>query len=201
MIHRHAIAALLVLALLPPRARADASSEARLREALRTATSQLRALEDEKVVWQAKQASMQKEIDALRAQASAASRAGAGSKDLRELRQRLAAAGEAAERSTASLARCEGERADAASALEEERKKSSAASAELSDRLRASEARSEKLYQVGHSIIDWLSKVGVAGAIAAREPFLGLKRVELENAAQDWDDRLREARSPASASR
>jgi len=198
---RHVMALLLLLALVPARARPDSGSEARLREALRSATGQLRALEDEKAGWQAKEASMQKEIDALRAQGAAMPRPGAGSKDVRELRQRLAASDEAAQRATASLARCEAERADAASALEEERKRSSTRSAELSDRLKASEARSEELYRVGRSIIDWLSSVGVGGAIAAREPFLGLKRVELENAAQDLDDRLREAHTPASASR
>jgi hypothetical protein len=61
----------------------------------------------------------------------------------------------------------------------------------------AAQAKNARLYQVGKEIIEWLSSKGVATALWAREPFLGLKRVELENVAEGYRDRLQEQRLEA----
>ena len=198
--------ALVVLALLVPcAARADAATEARLREALRTATAQARALEDERAAGQAREAALKQELDALRAQAAAAGGAKTAQREVAELRRRLAAQTDASERASSELARCQAasrEGLEAARAKEDERTRALAEAAGLRERLTAAETKNERLYRVGKEIIDWLERLGVGAALAAREPFLGLKRVQLENAAQDYEDRLLEQRLvPATAAR
>ena len=177
------------------------SGEARPRAALRSTTSQLRALEDERAGWKAREAEQQRALEALRAQLGAA-RQGApkgGDRKRAELDRLLAAqveekAEQAAEnaRLSQSLAQCQGSTKDAAEAAGKERDRLAAENQRLGERVKALEARNAGMYQVGKDILDWLSRVGVGGAIAAREPFLGLKRVELENIAQDYQDKLLE---------
>lgn len=195
------VAALAVLA--PAAARADGAGEARLREALRTATTQLRALEDERARWQATEAEQRKEIEKLRAQlATAAKRPAPVVKrddpeveELKQLRQRLADQEGSATKLSSSLAQCQaGEKtaAEAARDGEGERARLTADVAILRERLAATEARNTRLYGLGKEMLDWISREGV---YEASEPLLGLKRVELENVAQNYEDKLLEARS------
>lgn len=176
---------------------ADAAGESRLREALRSATAQLQALEDERAGWRAKETQSQKEVESLRKQLAAARQAAGkgGGRQLGDLNQRLAEQAEAAAKATQSLAQCQNTARDAAEtarAKEEERARLAVQAATLAERGAACEAKNARMYAVGKDVIDWLSNVGVVAALAAREPFLGLKRVELENAAQDYEDKLLE---------
>jgi chromosome segregation ATPase len=190
------IFAILLLSLA---ARADGASEARLREALRAATGQLHALEDEQAGWKAKEAQYKKDLDELRAQLSAAQatpKRDDGAR-LSRLNEKLAQESEARAKLTESLVRCEKSLADSgdeARKAEAERVKTAGQIDGLTSRAASCEAKNTKLYGVGKSIIDWLNKAGPGTALAAREPFLGLKRVELENAAQDYEDKLLEQR-------
>ena len=47
---------------------------------------------------------------------------------------------------------------------------------------------------MGNDILDWLSKAGFGDALLAREPLIGIKRVELENIEQDYQDKLLDQR-------
>jgi chromosome segregation ATPase len=194
---RPPLAALLAgaaAALLPATPLAQApSAEARLREALRAATVQVRALEDERAAWQAKEAALQKEVEALKAKVVApAPRPQVGARELAELRGQVAQQAEAAARAAASLERCEAERGDAARAREEERSRLQAQAARVAEQLAAAEGKNERIYRVAKETLDWLQREGVGG-----EPFLGLRRVALENAVQDREDRLVEQRIKA----
>ena len=174
--------------LLPTVALDDPGSDARLRDALRAATVQVRTLEDERAGWKAKEAALQKELEGLRSRLKSG---GAKASDQAEHRRQLAAQAEANARLTEALAACQAtSRADAEAVRtkEEERARLAGREAGLAERLAAAEARNERLYRVSKQIIDWLSQIGVGGALAAREPFLGLRRVELENIAQDYED-------------
>jgi hypothetical protein len=196
---------LLVLCGLAPalflaRAQAAESSggEARLREALRSTTSQLRALEDERAAWKAKEAEQQRQLEALRKEASVKSAPRAAARD-RKLDRILAAQAEekAAEsaRLGQSLAQCQSSSREVAAASEaagRERTQLAADNQKLAERVKVLEARNAGMYRVGREILDWLSRQGVGAALAAREQFLGLKRVELENAAQQYEDKLLE---------
>ncbi len=184
----------------PSASRADGPGDTRLREALRTTTSQLRALEDERSTWQAKEAALQKELETLRAQAKAAGGVSSRASDrsLAELRRKVADQAEASAKVQEALAQCQAavrDGAEAARVREDERLRLKADATDLGARLAASEARNARLYRVGKDIVDWLSRVGVSGAIAAREPFLGLKRVEMEKIAQDYEDKLLEEKA------
>jgi chromosome segregation ATPase len=186
--NRPAMTVLLLLgsgALLPGVALADAATEAKLRDALRSTATQLRALEDERATWQGKEAAMKKELEALRAQPKAPRRNLVAERELEEAKARAAVQAQAAAKLAASLERCEAERAEATRATEQARTAQAAESARLSARLAAAEAKNERIYQVGKGIIDWLEREGVGG-----EPFLGLRRVALENAVQDQQDKL-----------
>jgi chromosome segregation ATPase len=198
---RNLTAALLLFgaagALLPTVARDDPGSDARLRDALRAATLQVRALEDERSTAQARETALKKELEGLRAQQKSG---GARAGDLAAQRRRLAEQGEANARLTEELSRCQAAArtdADAARTKEEERARLAGREAGLAERLAAAEARNERLYRLNKQIIDWLGQMGVGGALAAREPFLGLRRVELENLAQEYEDQaLRERIRP-----
>jgi hypothetical protein len=171
--------------VLPGVALADAATEAKLRDALRSTATQLRALEDERATWQGKEAAIKKELEALRAQPKAPRRNLMAERELEEAKARAAGQAQAAAKLTTSLERCEAERADATRSSEQARTVQAAESARLSTRLAAAEVKNERIYQVGKGILDWLQREGVGG-----EPFLGLRRVELENAAQDQEDKL-----------
>ncbi len=192
------LACAAVAALGPGAAAADAATENRLREALRSATTQLRTLEDEKAGRAAAEAALKKELETVRAELVAARRAGAAARPSRaddDLKRRLAEQSEAATTAASALSACEARvrtGAEAALGAEGERTRLAAEVTSLQERLTQSRTRNERLYRVGKELIDWLSRMGFGDALAAREPVLGLKRVQLENAAQDFEDRLLE---------
>jgi chromosome segregation ATPase len=176
---------------------ADSGNESRLRDALRSATAQVRTLEDERATLQARQAALQKEVEALRDQVAAAKRAaaqwGAQSGKVAGLKAQLGEEADARAKLAASLAKCEAAAQATSSSVraeEAERARVENEVASLKERLAQTEARNARMYQVGKDILDWLDKLGFGAALAAREPFLGLKRVELENTAQDFEDKL-----------
>jgi len=184
----------VVVALLPlAHARAESPTEGRLRDALRAAQGQVRAVEEERDAALADEGRLKEENDALKAQLAAARRAaGEGQRSaglkakLDELTALLASQREALTRCEAATA----QQLDASTKAANELRTRLTELEQLQARVVACDERNAKLYQVGKGIIDWLNGLGVAGAVAAREPFLGLKRVELENASQDFEDKL-----------
>jgi predicted nucleic acid-binding Zn-ribbon protein len=192
-------------ALLPAPASAQSATEARLREALRTTTTQLRAAEDDRARLQASEAALKTELEAARAQLATARKPEAPKVSRRELDElngklaqatrQLAEQSEAAKKLSDSLARCEASSQDTARAKDEQEKRLQGEVGSLGGRVAALEAKNARMYQVGKDIIDWLSRKGFGAALAAREPFLGLKRVELENTAQDYEDKLLEQKA------
>src|SRR5262249_31629387 len=99
----------LAAVLGPATARsAESQSEARLREALRSTTSQWRALEDERARWQATDTEQKKEIESLKAQLAAAlNKARRDQAPSPELTRRLEEQTEANRKLTATLAECQ----------------------------------------------------------------------------------------------
>jgi chromosome segregation ATPase len=190
-------AVLATTALGATSARADGATEARLREALRTSTTQLRALEEERASWQAREAGLKKEVETVRAQLAAAKRpiVKTNDREVAELNRRLVEQEESASKLSKALAQCQaGERdaADAARGKEEERSQLAAEAAALRERAAAAETKNTRLYGLGKEILDWISSEGVH---EASEPLLGLKRVQLENVVQNYEDKLLDARS------
>ena len=190
----------------PVLARPDPASETRLREALRSTTSQLRSLEDERGKWQAKEAELQKEIESLRSQLAAAKQAAGSGGDRRggdrkaaELDRRLSeqtaantALKEANGKLGESLSQCEKaarDAGDAARSKEDERARLAADVGSLKGRLVAAEAKNTRLFSVGKEILAWALRDDIS---ETGQTILGLERVKLENAAQDYEDKLLE---------
>jgi chromosome segregation ATPase len=195
---RSTFLAVAIVAGLPGvAAGADTPGETRLREALRSATMQVRSLEDEKAQWQAREALGKKELDALRGQLATAQRKPARNAELSNLTQRLAEQGEAGARLKEMLASCQAsasEAADTARVAEGERAKLQAQATSLGSRVAACEAKNAKLYAVGKELLQWLFDSATGKEILNQDPFFGLARVELENTAQDYQDKLLEQR-------
>jgi hypothetical protein len=174
------------------------TTEARLREALRSATLQLRTLEDEKSAWQAKEAQLKKEGEALQAELAAAKKTapspqGRTNKE-RELAARLAEQSAARTSLAESLAQCQASAQKADEASRAATAESVARADAAGKRAASCEAKNAQLYRVGKEVLDWLSDAGPGTALLAREPLLGLKRVELENIAQEYQDKLLDQR-------
>jgi chromosome segregation ATPase len=185
------------MALAPATARSDAATEARLRDALRAATAKAQALEDEKARWQATEAALQKEIDELRRKPVSKD---PGDRKAAEFQRRLTEQAEGAARLKASLDQCQAAAKDAAEEARvagQERTRLATEGTALHARLAAAEARNAGMYRVAREVLDWIDDLGPGAAYDARDPFLGLKRVELENVAQDFRDKLLEHKAKA----
>jgi chromosome segregation ATPase len=190
----------LAALLLPLAAQGQApAGDQRLRDALRTTTQQLRTAEDDRARLQAGEAAMKKEVADLKAELEKAKKGpkGPSPRALADLNEKLAAAQkQVAEQALASrtvedeLRKCQALAQEGNRSQEEQR----AEHARAKERLAAAEAKNARLYAVSREVLDWIQSMGFGEVLAAREPFLGLKRVELENAAQDYDDKVREQR-------
>jgi chromosome segregation ATPase len=205
MNRRHLIlAAVIALCRLSDARAADTSTESRLRDALRAATSQLQALEDERGRLQANSAEQRKEIEDLKAKLVAASAAArpvirTNVREVEELNRKLSEANEARDRINEASAHCQAalrEASEATRAKEDERAQVAEKLGPLNDRVSTCEGKNAKMFQVATEILSRYEKMSVGEAIRAREPFLGLKRVELENLAQEYQDKLLDQRLP-----
>jgi len=169
--------------------------QARLRGALREATVRIRQLEDENAGLQAKQAQFDRTSQAASQKASEAE------KGLQALRGRQAAELAALQRSTEaqkeSLDKWQAaykEAASTAQARDGDAKRMEAALVALREQNRLAEEKNAKLYQLGRELLDLYEHKSVLDVVGAGEPVTKLKRVEYENVAQDYEDRLRDSR-------
>ena len=183
---------------------ADApEGEARLREALRNATLQFRAVEAERTNLQTANAALTEDkrvlaekFETLRKQ-TVAERA-ADDKTLAALKAQaatqeteIAHLKEALEKSEAS-----GKQAAAvAAAKEAERAKLAADLVALERKVADCEAKNLALFKVGNEILTRYEKFSLGEALAAREPFVGTTRTRLENLVQDYQDKLLDQRA------
>src|SRR5262249_26890653 len=185
----------LLSVLAPGRARADAATEAKLRDALRSTTAQLHALEDERVKWKETETQLRHELETLRAQPAPKNQ----DKTVASLNRRLSEQNAATLRLREALDICRASTpgkavppptpAEAAGEADPAKLAPTAPVKKLNERLATAETQNAELYQVGKDLIDWLVQIGVGG-----EPFLGWKRVELENVAQSYQEKLHEHR-------
>lgn len=190
-------ASLAVSALLAGAARADEATEARLRDALRQAITQQRSMEDELARLRAKSTQDDQTIQALKTAPAPASKAAPDTAILErmeaEFNRRLAAQNEAAARASETLDKWKAayeQAAGVARAKETERVQLTAVVEELEKRATSCEAKNTALFEAANEVLDRLKNISVAEAMAAHEPFVGTKRVELQNLAQDDEDKL-----------
>lgn len=166
------------------------SLEDRLRDQLRAQMNQVQQLQDQLTSLQAAKTSAEKERDDLKTQLAAAkaqsarpSRSAADIQKEATLESQVTQYKDQATQAAGTVQQAQSDRDKAQKALDDIQKK-----------LGVCEDRNAKLFKTGNDILDAYQKFDLGDAIGANEPLIGLKRVELENEAQGFDDRLHEGK-------
>ncbi len=166
---------------------ADAATEAALRAALQASTTQIATLEDQVANLQASQAPNVAMIEALRAQI----KAGGGASESPAAKAKNDAALKALTRQVTTLNAGLGKSQTAYQAEAAENAALKAQLATTNTSLSSCTAKNALLFAIGNQILDAYShKDDVLGAFANHEPFIGFKRVQLQNIVQDDQDKL-----------
>jgi chromosome segregation ATPase len=180
--------------------------EARLRAALRTATAQLRELQDHNATLMAQQAQAERDRAAL------AQRVAAGEREMEALRQQIASAHAATDQAAAQAAnqREAQARTDAANretfarlqaeynetvqmarTRDADSARFEATASQLRGRVQACEAQNAELSKLGMELVGLMGDRNAFGRPRVLEPLTGLKRVQIENMMQDYEDKVR----------
>jgi hypothetical protein len=194
-----AIGLLTVMPLGALRA-ADAPSpaEAHLREALRNTMLQLRSAETENATLQAAQAeSATKEKDlsakvAALTKQSAADKT-AADKKIADLTAKAAVQETQITQFKEALAKWEAaykQAVEVAASKEAERAKSADSCLKLDRVVADMKSKNSVLFKLGTEILGRYERFGLGTALTAKEPFVGITRVKLENLVQDYQDKL-----------
>jgi chromosome segregation ATPase len=182
-----ALAALAVIFGAPAQAQ---SLEDRLRDQLRTQMNQVQQLQDQLASLQAAKTAAEKERDDLKTQLAAAkakparpSRSAADVQKEADLESQVTQYKDQATQATGTVQQAQADRDKAQKSLDDIQKK-----------LGVCEDKNAQLLKTGKDILDAYQNFDMGDAIGANEPFIGIKRVELENEAQGFDDRLHEGK-------
>lgn len=175
-----------------------AQTEARLREALRTTTLQLRAAQSELAAAQVVKGEIEKERDTLRQQLEAANRRAAAAQA--EAEKNAAALAANIKEKDAQIAQFAAEGAkwkkaaedttDVARKLDVERDRLDVLNSELTRRASEREAQNVELVRIAQEILTRFERFGLGDALAAKEPFIGVKRARLKILVQDYADKI-----------
>jgi chromosome segregation ATPase len=184
---------------------ADDASEAKAREALKSATLQNRTLATEKAALAAEKADLEAKLKALDdVSKKQAKRLDEMDKELKTERKK---AEDIQAEQTARITRLEGDLAKFKTSLdkweaahatiagiakkkEAERAKLQTQAAELERKLADCRTRNAELYKLGVEILERYKSFGIGEALAAREPFTKNGKVKLQNLVQDYDEKL-----------
>lgn len=195
-----AVVALTLLARAPS-GRAAGKDEidpaiARLRDALRNTMIQLRAVEGERATLQAASAQLGEEKKGLETQVKALARQATVDKEsisaldakLLERDAQVAALKDDLEKANAAIKQA----SDIAATKEAERARYAERVIGLDRRVAELETKNHELFKVGNEILTRYERFGLGTALTAREPFIGVTRVKLQNLVQDYQDKLLE---------
>jgi chromosome segregation ATPase len=180
------------IALLPLNAHAETETD-RLREALRSSTAQTRALEDERTGLQAKLSQADREKTNLKAQVDAAkARATQVEKEYRQAVQDFNARLEERNKTLDKWKDAYEEAAAVARTKDAERAKFEGESKTYKASTQACTMKNTQLVKVGHQLMSKYEGVTIGDMLVAREPAFALKRVEIQNNLQDFNDKISE---------
>lgn len=190
------VSSIVALALtVPSIAYADQEGD-RLREALRTATAQARAAEDQRAALQAKLTSAEQERDRLRKQnetyrAQVKEAEQAYRQAVKDFNERLAERDDSLEKWKTAYA----EAASVARAKDAERAKFEAEATALKASTKALEAKNVRLGKIADEVVTKYEAMDPFEKVLDHDPVFGLKRVEHQNAAQDFRDKILEQKA------
>jgi chromosome segregation ATPase len=170
--------------------RADAETD-RLREALRNATAQARALEDQQTASRAQLAAAEKDKAALKAQVDAAKaetrRIEKEERDaIDQFNQRLAERDETLEKWKTAYE----EAATVARTKDAERAKFEGEATAYKASTKSCLAKNTQLMAVGRELLHRYEAVNFGEMLVAREPMIGEQRIRIQNLLQDYNDKL-----------
>jgi hypothetical protein len=160
------------------------SLEDKLRDQLRSTMDQLHQLQDAQAALQAGKAVAEQERDALKVQLAAAKAAATHTV------VRAPDNTPALEAQIAQYKDAYSKASDSARQAQADHDKLQAAVADAEKTLGVCKEKNAALLKTGNEILDAYQKFDFGDAIGANEPFIGVKRVELENSAQGFGDGL-----------
>jgi chromosome segregation ATPase len=181
---------IVMLPLGSDAARADAETD-RLREALRTATVQMRQLEDQRAALQAKISDAERQAAAAKAQVAAAkAETRQTEKQYRdavdEFNKRLAERDETLEKWKTAYE----EAATVARDKDAARAKFEGEATTYKASTKNCVAKNDQLIKTGQDLLQRYQAVTIGDTMVAREPVLGFRHVEVQNAIQDTKDKF-----------
>ncbi|WP_420967370.1 hypothetical protein [Bradyrhizobium sp. B120] len=163
----------------------------RLRDALRSATAQTRALEDQRTALQAKvadadreKAAAKKEVDDLKAQLKKADKEHRDAVD--EFNQRLAERDETLEKWKSAYE----EAATVARAKDAERAKFEGEATAYKASTKSCVAKNTQLIKAGKEMVQRYKDLTIGEIVVSREPMIQQRRVEIQNQLQDSTDKF-----------
>lgn len=188
------IALLILMAVVGALSSGTASAQSetdRLRDALRSATAQTRALEDQRTALQAKVADAErktaeakKEVDGLKAQLKKAEKEHRDA--VEEFNQRLAERDDTLEKWKSAYE----EAATVARSKDAERAKFEGEATAYKASTKSCVAKNTQLVKAGKDLVQRYRDVTIGEIVVAREPALGLRRVEIQNQLQETQDKF-----------
>ncbi|WP_050419964.1 hypothetical protein [Bradyrhizobium tropiciagri] len=163
----------------------------RLREALRSATAQTRALEDQRTAMQAKiadadreKAAAKKEVDDLKAQLKKADKEHRDAVD--EFNQRLAERDETLEKWKSAYE----EAATVARSKDAERAKFEGEATAYKASTKSCIAKNTQLVKAGKEMVQRYKDLTIGEIVVSREPMIQQRRVEIQNQLQESQDKF-----------
>ncbi|HXH45183.1 MAG TPA: hypothetical protein VNK51_15195 [Bradyrhizobium sp.] len=176
-------------------AHADQESD-RLREALRSATAQARAAEDQRAAVQAKLTAAEQERDRLRKQneayrAQVKEAEQAYRQAVKDFNERIAERDDSLEKWKAAY----GEAATVARTKDAERTKFEGEATTWKASAKACEAKNVRLVKIADDVVKQYERMDPFEKVLDHDPVIGFKRVEHQNAAQDFRDKIIEQKA------
>ncbi|MHA3772467.1 phage major capsid protein [Verrucomicrobiota bacterium sgz303538] len=178
------------------------SPEARMRDQLRNTLLQLRTMQGERDGLNAAKTQLEQEKKTLTEQVEtltkqSATEKAAADKTIAEMDSKVAQqATEIAQlkESLEKWKKAQSEAAELASTKEAERAKLAMQKIELDRKVADQQTKNLAMFKIGNEILTRYEKFGLGTAFTAREPFVGITRVKLQNLVQDYKDKLAEQR-------
>lgn len=174
------------------------SGEARLRETLRNTMLQLRTAETERANLQALQVESDRKAKALTEQVEALTKRVSQDKEsadkmIADLKARVAGQDTELGKYKETLLKWQAaqkQAAELAANREAQRAKLAGDVIALQRKVADQQMKNATMYRLANEILTRYEKFGLGDALTAREPFVGLTRVKLQNLVQDYQDKL-----------
>jgi chromosome segregation ATPase len=176
-------------------ARADSEAD-RLRDALRSTTGQLRTLEDQRAALQARATTAEQERDRLRKQtevlrAQVKEAEQAYRQAVKDFNERIGERDESLEKWKSAY----GEAASVARAKDADRAKFEAEATTFKASTKACEAKNVQLAKIAGDVVRQYEAMDPFEKVLDHDPVIGFKRVEHQNAVQDFRDKIIEQKA------